>query len=492
MATSHTICEYQGFYRSTKPDVTPETGREIFPLPAVQFDELEKFVISGCSYTNDASFPLMQICSDRRYGKVIKAQNYVGVIRLKSRVQIEILPKIDFGDTFLARKIFLRMLAAFMQINHKMSGLANIDTQRMPIFEVFIRILVEKVKSLAQRGISGAYTIVSDNERFFKGRLLVTQQIRSNLIHRERFYVAYDVFSRNAPENRLIKTTFLLLRTQTSSTKTKRDIEELLTFIFDEVPESHNVEADLQSTSALRRRNELYDTVLTWCEVFLRQESFTTFTGIHETQALLFPMEKLFEAYVAKCFRTHAPKGWRITAQGGHKMLFDRINNDYQMAFMLQPDLIMAYHGKPESYDVTIIADTKWKRLSNKKPYYGIAQSDMYQMYAYQKKFTAKTIHLIYPKHKGADFPDKLWRYGENEPDGVDIRVNAFDLELDLHDSKYRYEFVKNLLMEPENAERSESSAETSDNATARCSAARRARLSGRSHSCGDVPQERK
>ena len=35
----------------------------------------------------------------------------------------------------------------------------------------------------------------------------------------------------------------------------------------------------------------------------------------------------------------------------------------------------------------TIVMDTKWKRLTD-DPYanYGIAQSDMYQMYAYAKK----------------------------------------------------------------------------------------------------------
>ena len=39
-------------------------------------------------------------------------------------------------------------------------------------------------------------------------------------------------------------------------------------------------------------------------------------------------------------------------------MLFDRTTNDYQMAFMLQPDLIMNYRSKPEPCDVKIIADT--------------------------------------------------------------------------------------------------------------------------------------
>ena len=453
----HTICEYQGFYRAKSDDSATDSAesmkRGFFKLPIAQFDELEQLILS--SQNNDTALSLMQIGTCKGYGKVIKARNYVGVIRFKSGTQIEILPKIDFGcddcDHQQGKTAFLRMLAALMNIDSKTAGLANIDSRRVPLFEIFIKLFTDKVMLLAQRGINGAYTMISHNERFFKGRLLVTQQIRHNLIHHERFYVTYDIFSRNAPENRLIKKALRQLRGQTNSAPTKRNIEELLTFFFDEIPESHNVKADFLSASAMRRRNELYDTILTWCEVFLRQDSFTTFSGMHETQALLFPMEKLFEDYVAKCFKTHAPKGWRITAQaqGECKMLFDRTDKPYQKAFKLIPDLLMDYHGKTVLNNIKIIADTKWKRLSNKESYYGIAQSDMYQMYAYQKKFCAKTIHLIYPKHSGSDFPDKMCRYGENEPNGVNIRVDAFDLELDLHDSKYRYEFVKNLLMEP-------------------------------------------
>jgi methionyl-tRNA synthetase len=47
--------------------------------------------------------------------------------------------------------------------------------------------------------------------------------------------------------------------------------------------------------------------------------------------------------------------------------------------------------------------DTKWKRLSGSlKNNYGISQADMYQMYAYQKKYEAKGndvngVTLLYP-----------------------------------------------------------------------------------------------
>ncbi|MBR0359442.1 MAG: hypothetical protein IIX37_09015, partial [Selenomonadaceae bacterium] len=45
-----------------------------------------------------------------------------------------------------------------------------------------------------------------------------------------------------------------------------------------------------------------------------------------------------------------------------------------------------------------ILMDTKWKHLTNAAgSSYGISQSDMYQMYAYSKKFDAPDIWLLYP-----------------------------------------------------------------------------------------------
>ena len=45
-----------------------------------------------------------------------------------------------------------------------------------------------------------------------------------------------------------------------------------------------------------------------------------------------------------------------------------------------------------------IILDTKWKSLVNDKgSNYGISQADMYQMYAYSKKYGTSEIWLLYP-----------------------------------------------------------------------------------------------
>lgn len=45
--------------------------------------------------------------------------------------------------------------------------------------------------------------------------------------------------------------------------------------------------------------------------------------------------------------------------------------------------------------------DTKWKRLiDNDKENYGISQSDMYQMFAYSKKYDTREIWLLYPMNE--------------------------------------------------------------------------------------------
>lgn len=42
--------------------------------------------------------------------------------------------------------------------------------------------------------------------------------------------------------------------------------------------------------------------------------------------------------------------------------------------------------------------DTKWKSLkNNERANYGISQSDMYQMYAYSKKYETSDIWMLYP-----------------------------------------------------------------------------------------------
>ena len=413
-----------------------------------RFDQLDKYLRSVAG-KDLAADQLMRF--QRRGGRdFITARNYVGVIRFSDGVQIEILPKIELLGTDkkdVTRKIFLKMLRALLNFEDKakVGGRAYVDDSRMRVFDVFVRRFLDDVAELVKRGLKGGYSTVSGNEHFFKGKLNVAENIRQNIVHRERFFVEYDVFSSDAPENRLIRTTLEHLRTEVGDAGCRNDINRLLP-VFEEVPRSVNVDADLLVAKAVRTSG-LYKAVIDWCGVFLMHRGFAAFSGSHDVQTLLFPMEKLFEAYVAHVVRKYASsEGWRVSAQEHGKYLF--ANNKGQR-FDLRPDIVLRRDGK------IIIADTKWKRLNKDDPHhYGVSQSDMYQMYAYGKRYSedgegcakrmVQEVHLVYPKSgEGEEVV-----YSDNN--GLRVKIDLFDFDKSSVDSPNGVEqgFVERLLRE--------------------------------------------
>ena len=77
--------------------------------------------------------------------------------------------------------------------------------------------------------------------------------------------------------------------------------------------------------------------------------------------------------------------------------------------------------------------DTKWKILSDSKANYGISQADMYQMYAYQKKYGSEYITLLYPKTEKVLYNETIEFQSK---DGVIVKVvfvDMFDLNGSIH-----------------------------------------------------------
>jgi 5-methylcytosine-specific restriction enzyme subunit McrC len=93
--------------------------------------------------------------------------------------------------------------------------------------------------------------------------------------------------------------------------------------------------------------------------------------------------------------------------------------------FNLRPDIVI---NKWE-----IIADTKWKLLNewNDSINYDISQADMYQLFAYAKKYKSKKLYLIYPKTE--NFTKRLEPFFyENWNEKTTLEVIPYDLENDI------------------------------------------------------------
>ena len=358
-----------------------------------QFENLEMFIheFSGSEENADA-LDFMRIDYRRNVGDRITIKNYVGLIQMKDGFQVQILPKIAFGDeedsgNAKTKRVFLRMLRSMKDFPSKIFNDASLKVEQMNLYEIFINMYLQEVRHLVKRGIKSAYVSQEDNLRYYKGKLLVGQHLRANLVHKERFYVGYEEFLSNSPENRLVKSTLEKLQKITSSAENSKEIRQLLT-AFELVESSTNYQKDF-SKVVIDRNTKDYEMLMQWSKVFLMNKSFTTFSGSTTSRALLFPMENVYESYVAqqmkKLFR---PDGWDISTQDKGHYLF--MNPRKQ--FALRPDIVLTKD------DHTIILDTKWKNLiNNERKNYGISQSDMYQMYAYSKKYKTSEIWLLYP-----------------------------------------------------------------------------------------------
>ncbi|EAK0847138.1 McrC family protein [Campylobacter lari] len=417
MNNTFSIIEYQDFSKEDLKEIFKEKA-EIF------YKELEDFAKNNESLLGFKS------------KNALKAKNYVGIIQTKSGV-LEILPKCTNLDSYKEKKdkslkvsksklnhaytisngnklytnfsyfqeykivknikvkkwysikeinfnpknLLINMLKTLKNSPFKKSQISSLQIAKMPLFEVFITMFLDEFDSVYKKGLMRSYVSSEENRTFLKGKLLFNEHIKSNLIHKERFFTSSDEFVLDIAPNRLIKSTLNFLKSKTSSSKFKiiKAIQ-----MFDEVEFSKNYEKDF--SFKISRHFDYYENILSWCKIFLQNKTFTLYKGKNEAFALLFPMEKLFENYVAYMFKLANPNE-NIKTQSRGKYLISK--ND-EKCFMLKPDLYI---------ENKMILDTKWKipddNEDEKK--HSISQSDLYQMFAYANKYEIKEIYLIYP-----------------------------------------------------------------------------------------------
>ncbi|MDR0354816.1 MAG: McrC family protein [Deltaproteobacteria bacterium] len=402
-----TITEYGGFARGAA--LCGFQG-----LPEKTFDALEAFILANKSEGGGEAVELLSISALRGAGKIIKARNYVGLVTMSDGTVIEILPKIAGAGISVndAKRVFLEMLKTLKDAAFKARSFSRLRVERLNLFEIFVKMFLDEALVLTKQGLKASYVPVEGNERFCKGKLLASQNMKCNLASKDHFFVRYDDFNINRAENKLIKSTLRFLLKATGDGQNRQNAVRLLT-LFDGVDYSTNYDADFAKTFVDRSMSH-YGKTLSWCRVFLKGNSFTAYAGGEVALALLFPMEKVFESFVVAKLRKHIGDSAELRIQDRRYSLFDRPT----MAFSLRPDIVMVHGGS------TVVMDAKWKMLSENARNYGVSQADMCQMYAYGKKYAAEKVILLYPKSEEAPHAE----ISHQSNDGVKVEAAFMDL----------------------------------------------------------------
>jgi 5-methylcytosine-specific restriction enzyme subunit McrC len=328
--------------------------------------------------------------------EVLQVQNYAGVIFTPDKTQIEVLPKVgrQGDDLGLARQSLLMMLKTLKGFRHIETQQANIASQKMPLLEVFIAQFLQSVNTLIKRGLRSEYVAKEDNLAYLKGKLNVGKQIRHNFINKHKFYVEYDEFLQDMPANRLLHSALVAVKSYTRSATNQKLLRELL-FIFAEIPQSRDYKVDFTCLK-LDRGMDYYQRPLDWARLILEGFSPQSMQGKNHAPSLLFPMEAVFESYVAKILRKQVVEDCYLKEQVQTKKL---VAHSQQQWFRLKPDLVIEQNDT-----VKVVLDTKWKVLDQNKnngtDKYGLSQADFYQMFAYGQKYLSGKgdMFLLYPQ----------------------------------------------------------------------------------------------
>jgi 5-methylcytosine-specific restriction enzyme subunit McrC len=136
--------------------------------------------------------------------------------------------------------------------------------------------------------------------------------------------------------------------------------------------------------------------------------------------SLLFPMEKLFERFVAGWLNQNVASDVKVRTQAATEYLCFQQG---ERIFRLEPDILL------ESATRRWVLDTKWKRLdgADRANNYGLSQADIYQLFAYGMKYLGKAggdLALVFPRTRRFQEPLPPFDLGHN----LVLHVLPFDL----------------------------------------------------------------
>ena len=322
-----------------------------------------------------------------------RTTHWVGVIQVPG-LQVEILPKIDEADLnwkdgkeTQVRRNLLYMLSVAGQVPVRERDVARLTSRKASLSETLAAIFADRLRRELLRGPERAYIHREENLRKFKGKLLIAQQVRHNAVHRERFFCRFDEFSEDTLMNRIFRAACRVLLNATHTPSTQDRLRHCL-LLLDGV-EDVFIHDELFDQITITRQNERFADVLHFCRLILQGRSPTVQAGRERSFSLLFDMNRVYEDFIAAFLKKQVIPhldGYRLYPQAKNQRRHLMRDRD-RGVLLLQPDILI------KSNDRQLVLDTKWKQFSGK-----VGRNDLYQIYAYTKRYECQRSVLLYPQ----------------------------------------------------------------------------------------------
>lgn len=356
-------------------------------------------------FTND--FELAGKETDKKYqpflqfdGDRIKAKNYVGFIQNGAET-IEIYPKVfrTEASTSEYKELMLKHIFYWFRYCRKWRfpfsqvSLDTIETTEFP--ELIINLVANQFLEAISNQPLTMYQELEEAMQTPRGSINFKRYITNSISYGnyQSIECDYEPFLFDNKVNRALKYCSRLLLNQTRFSENQRILQDVI-FILDEVEDLPCSAHDIEKIS-INSFFEAYGFILDSCKLILNQQLYTNSTYDFSQWCLLFPMEYIFEDFLAGFLETWFSRNWKVHYQKSDMYLAEA--SDGKKVFNMQHDIFLTARDETKR---KIIVDTKYKLRPTKyknDPKKGVSQNDLYQMVSYAFKRGCTDIVMVYP-----------------------------------------------------------------------------------------------
>lgn len=362
-----------------------------------------------------------------------RAGQWVGVVQVPGLL-LELLPKIDStvydleeGST-LARDNLLVMLGEAGHVPLRSRDLADLATRKAPLHETLITLFARRLRFELLRGADCGYVGEVDDLRLMRGKLVMGRHVARNAARRDRFTCAFDEFTVNTELSRVLKASCRALLGRTRSSEAHEALSHCM-LMLDAVADEVDARP-LLDRIVITRQNERFADLFAFSRLVLQQLSPTATGGRSTVFSLLFDMDRVFEGFISamvrRAVRTFGD-GTRVFPQAKTRRRY-LMDGDQGGILNLKPDILLEGPGG------RLVIDTKWKRLGSftQRRQAGLAAADLYQLYAYTRRYGVSRSILLFPHVPGSVERDFSPLTANGEPDGSGVVLRFVHLHRNL------------------------------------------------------------
>ncbi|WP_260446559.1 McrC family protein [Chryseobacterium lactis] len=313
----------------------------------------------------------------------IRFGSYVGVIQIGG-LTIEILPKADNNenaDKNLWQNVLLNMLKICKKIQVESISETQLKKRYHSILDVYFELYLNEIERLVKKGLIKKYRKNQSNQNALKGKLLFSQNIQHNLVHKERFYCEHQVYDKNHLLHQILYKGLLVLKTFVNDSL--KDKLNRLLFEFQDI-ENLAIQKKHFDKIIIDRKNNDYQKAINIAKVIILNYSPSLNYGNENLLTLLFDMNTLWEEYIFRILQKHKTEEIEVSFQNSDKFWENK---------HIRPDIVL------KTKDETFVIDTKWKIIEANNP----SDDDLKQMFVYNLHWKAEKTLLLYPKTNQID-----------------------------------------------------------------------------------------